>query len=87
MIQGYSALRYVAKSCFIKSDKKLLSRILQNLISNAVRYTESGKILIIAKRQNQQLKIRVYDTGKGIAPNQQKAIFEEFNQLDQPNTA
>ena len=78
-------LRYVAKSCFIKSDKKLLSRILQNLISNAVRYTESGKILIIAKRQNQQLKIRVYDTGKGIAPNQQKAIFEEFNQLEQPN--
>jgi CheY-like chemotaxis protein len=41
--------------------------------------------LIVAKRQNQQLKIRIYDTGQGIALNQQKAIFEEFNQLDQYN--
>ena len=55
------------------------------MISNAVRYTESGKVLIAAKRQNQQLKIRVYDTGRGIAPSQQKAVFEEFNQLDQHN--
>jgi CheY-like chemotaxis protein/anti-sigma regulatory factor (Ser/Thr protein kinase) len=79
------ALRYVPSSCFIQSDKKLLRRILQNLISNALRYTDSGKILIGAKKQNQQLKIRVYDTGKGIAPDQQKAIFEEFNQLNQHN--
>jgi signal transduction histidine kinase len=78
-------LTYVPNSCCIQSDKKLLRRILQNLISNAVRYTETGKILVVAKRQNQQLKIRVYDTGQGIAPNQQKAIFEEFNQLDQHN--
>ncbi|AGH45269.1 PAS domain-containing hybrid sensor histidine kinase/response regulator [Paraglaciecola psychrophila] len=78
-------LKYVANTCFIQSDKKLLRRILQNLISNAVRYTESGKILVVAKRHNQQLKIRVYDTGQGIAADQQKAIFEEFNQLDQQN--
>jgi CheY-like chemotaxis protein len=59
--------------------------VLQNLISNAVRYTESGKILIVAKRQNQHIKIRVYDTGKGIAKDQQKEIFKEFNQLDKQN--
>lgn len=76
-------LRYVACSYIIQSDKKLLRRILQNLISNAVRYTDQGKILVGAKRHNQQLKIRIYDTGKGIASNQQKAIFEEFNQLEQ----
>jgi Na+/proline symporter/signal transduction histidine kinase len=80
-------LKYVANSCFIQSDKKLLRRILQNLISNAVRYTESGKILIVAKRRNRRLKIRVYDTGRGIATDQQKAIFEEFNQLDQHNNS
>ena len=79
-------LRYVASSCSIQSDKKLLRRILQNLISNAIRYTDTGKILIVAKRQKHNLKIRIYDTGKGIALNQQKAIFEEFNQLDQHNS-
>jgi Na+/proline symporter/signal transduction histidine kinase len=78
-------LKYVPSSCFVTSDKKLLRRVLQNLISNAVRYTESGKILIVAKRQNQHIKIRVYDTGKGIAKDQQKEIFKEFNQLDKQN--
>jgi signal transduction histidine kinase len=74
-------LKYVANSCFIQSDKKLLRRIFQNLISNAVRYTESGKILIVAKRQNQHLKIRVYDTGQGIAADQQKAILRNLISL------
>lgn len=78
-------LKYVACRCAIRSDKKLLRRILQNLISNAVRYTDSGKILIVAKRQSQRLDVRVYDTGKGIAEDQQGAIFEEFNQLDKHN--
>ncbi|WP_289032161.1 PAS-domain containing protein [uncultured Paraglaciecola sp.] len=75
-------LKYVPCSCVVTSDKKLLRRILQNLISNAVRYTDSGKILVVAKRLQQKLNIRVYDTGKGIAESQQGAIFEEFNQLD-----
>ncbi|MEP0175641.1 MAG: PAS-domain containing protein [Paraglaciecola sp.] len=93
LIQEFSVLathkgliiKYVACSCVVTSDKKLLRRILQNLISNAVRYTDSGKILVVAKRLNQNLNIRVYDTGKGIAENQQGAIFEEFNQLDKQN--
>ncbi|MEP2651824.1 MAG: PAS-domain containing protein, partial [Paraglaciecola sp.] len=76
-------LKYVPCTCVVTSDKKLLRRILQNLISNAVRYTDSGKILVVAKRLKQQLNIRVYDTGKGIAESQQGAIFEEFNQLDE----
>ncbi|WP_339724953.1 PAS domain-containing hybrid sensor histidine kinase/response regulator [uncultured Paraglaciecola sp.] len=78
-------LRYVPCSACVSSDKKLLRRVLQNLISNAVRYTESGKILVVAKRQKQYIKIRVYDTGKGIAQDQQKEIFKEFNQLDKQN--
>lgn len=78
-------LRYVPCRCFVTSDRKLLRRVLQNLISNAIRYTESGKILIGAKRQDQQLKIRIYDTGRGIAKSQQTEIFKEFNQLDKQN--
>ncbi|MEP1446658.1 MAG: PAS domain-containing hybrid sensor histidine kinase/response regulator [Paraglaciecola sp.] len=78
-------LKYVSCSCCITSDKKLLRRVLQNLISNAVRYTDSGKILVVAKRHSQQLKIRVYDTGRGIAKDQQQEIFKEFNQLDNQN--
>lgn len=78
-------LKYVACAGFVASDKKLLRRVLQNLISNAVRYTESGKILIVAKRHAQEIKIRVYDTGIGIAQNQQKEVFKEFNQLDKHN--
>jgi Na+/proline symporter/signal transduction histidine kinase len=78
-------LRFVPSSSFVTSDKKLLRRVLQNLISNAVRYTDSGKILIVAKRQNHLIKIRVYDTGKGIAKDKQKEIFKEFNQLDNQN--
>lgn len=77
-------LGYVPCSCYIQSDKKLLRRILQNLISNAVRYTDVGKLLVVAKRHGQKLKIRVYDTGKGIAPHQIQEIFEEFNRLE-PN--
>lgn len=78
-------LKYVPCSSCVTSDKKLLRRVLQNLISNAVRYTDSGKVLVVAKRYNQELKIRVYDTGRGIAKDQQQEIFKEFNQLDNQN--
>ncbi|MGS2721621.1 PAS domain-containing hybrid sensor histidine kinase/response regulator [Paraglaciecola aestuariivivens] len=79
-------IHYVPSSCCVVSDRKLLRRVLQNLISNAVRYTDSGKVLVVAKRQNAFIKVRVYDTGKGIAKHQQQEIFKEFNQLDkQPN--
>lgn len=78
-------VKYVPCNSFVTSDRKLLRRVLQNLISNAIRYTESGKILIGAKKHGQQLKIRIYDTGKGIAKNQQQEIFKEFNQLDKQN--
>lgn len=62
------------------SDKKLLKRVLQNLLSNAIRYTHSGKILLGVKRHQGRLRLMVGDTGVGIASDEQERIFEEFRQ-------
>ncbi len=74
-------LKVVASRCSIKSDQKLLARILRNFVSNAVRYTEQGRILVGAKRKGKMLHLSVYDCGPGIAVEDQKRIFEEFRQL------
>lgn len=64
------------------TDLRLLTRILRNLLSNACRYTEQGRILLGARRRGEHLRIEVWDTGRGIAPDQLQAIFLEFNQLE-----
>ena len=73
---------YVSTSLWVISDPKLLRRIIQNLSSNAIRYTDSGRILVGAKRQNGFARICVMDTGAGIAKDKQQEIFLEFHQLD-----
>ncbi|MFT4938962.1 MAG: Na+/proline symporter/signal transduction histidine kinase [Paraglaciecola sp.] len=78
-------LVYVPSSLVVYSDKKLLRRIIQNLISNAIRYTQEGRILVGTKRQGNTLRICVIDTGSGIAEEQQQEIFQEFHQLDRKN--
>ncbi|MDP5029117.1 MAG: hybrid sensor histidine kinase/response regulator [Paraglaciecola sp.] len=75
-------LHYLPSSLSIVSDKKLLRRVIQNLISNAIRYTQEGRILVAVKRQGQQCKIRVIDTGQGIPREHQQDVFKEFKQLD-----
>lgn len=77
-------LRVVASSAFVRSDVALLERIVRNLVSNAVRYTVRGKILVGCRRVQGKLRIAVYDTGPGIAPEQQELVFEEFYQVDNP---
>lgn len=74
-------LRYVPCSKTIKTDKKLFRRIMQNLISNAIRYTTKGKILVGAKKQGQHFSLFVIDTGPGIPKDKQQDIFQEFQQL------
>ena len=77
-------LRYVPTSVKVYSDPKLLRRIIQNLLSNAVRYTESGAVLIgVRHRSADKIDIAVIDTGPGIPENQLQDIFNEFHQLDQ----
>ena len=80
-------LRYVQTNVMVYSDKNLLRRVLQNLLSNAVRYTPKGSILVGVRRiqtenTEKTIKLCVYDTGLGIAAHQQHEIFSEFHQLD-----
>ncbi|MCD9031171.1 PAS-domain containing protein [Luteimonas sp. Y-2-2-4F] len=65
----------------VRSDEALLRRILQNLLSNAVRYTASGRVLLGCRRSGDGVRIEVWDTGPGIPRNRQREIFEEFRRL------
>lgn len=76
------AFNVVGSSLIVNSDPGLLRRIIQNFISNALRYTEKGKVLVGVRRLGESARIEVWDTGQGIEPEEQKIIFEEFKQLD-----
>jgi len=67
----------------IRSDPKLLRRVLQNLISNALRYTLKGGVLISARKRGAQLVIEVWDTGIGINEEFAESIFNEFSKVNQ----
>ena len=66
----------------IRTDLRLMTRILRNFLSNACRYTEQGSILLAARRRGAALRLEVWDTGRGIAADRLDSIFLEFNQLD-----
>jgi two-component system CheB/CheR fusion protein len=76
------ALRVVASGLNVRSDPRLLEQTLRNLLANAVKYTERGKVLLGCRRRGDKLRIEVWDTGIGIPAGQLDAIFEEFHQLD-----
>ncbi|MBO0988447.1 PAS-domain containing protein [Delftia sp. SD018] len=76
-------LSAVDTRCVVRSDEALLRRILQNFLSNAIRYTRHGRIVIGCRRQGQQLRIEVHDQGPGIPESLQHEIFEEFRRLDE----
>jgi PAS domain S-box-containing protein len=67
----------------IRSDRVLLRRIVQNYISNALRYTERGGVVVGCRRRGEQLEIAVYDTGPGVAEHERDRIYAEFSRLDQ----
>ena len=68
----------------VHSDKNLLSRIIRNLVSNAIRYTEQGSVLVLCQQRDDAINIEVRDTGIGIPPDRQQEVFEEFVQLNNP---
>ena len=75
-------ISFIESQKFVKSDIKLLRRILQNFLSNAIRYTPNGgKVLIGCRLRGDSLRIEVWDTGQGIPEEKQKIIFGEFQQL------
>jgi Na+/proline symporter/signal transduction histidine kinase len=75
---------YVVTSVWIRTDKRLLSRVIQNLLANAIRYTDKGTVLLGVRRKSKhRCQIMVIDTGRGIAKDNQAKIFNEFQRLDQ----
>jgi CheY-like chemotaxis protein/nitrogen-specific signal transduction histidine kinase len=76
-------LTFVPCSVPVQSDRSLLRRLLQNFISNAIKYTPHGRVLVGCRRHGQSLKICIYDTGVGIPILKRGEIFKEFHRLEQ----
>jgi histidine kinase len=76
-------LRGVPTHYTVRTDEALLRRILQNYLSNAVRYTRQGRILLGCRFDGEHLRIEVHDQGPGIPESLQGEIFEEFRRLDE----
>lgn len=75
-------LRVLPSDAWVRTDRVLLERILLNLVSNAVRYTVHGGIVVGCRRRGDALRIDVWDSGIGIAEDQQQNVFREFYQVD-----
>lgn len=71
-------LDYIPCSALVRSDIQLLARILRNLLTNAIRYTPNGRVMLGCRRRRQSLSIEVWDTGIGIPDDKLEEIFHEF---------
>ena len=68
----------------IRSDPRLLEQMVRNLLSNALKYTQRGRVLVGCRRRQGKLRIEIWDTGLGIPTSELEAIFEEYHQVDNP---
>ena len=76
------ALHIVPSTAYVRSDPILLEQIIGNFVANAIRYTETGRVLLGCRRRMGKLSVEVLDTGPGIPKHQRDAIFDDFHQLD-----
>ncbi len=74
-------LRFRPTDAVVRSDDHLLASLLGNLVSNAIRYTRRGGVLVAARRTRRGVRVEVWDSGCGIAPENQRAIFKAFYQV------
>ncbi len=77
-------LRVVPSSLAVRTDPRLFEQIVRNLLSNALKYTPSGKILVGCRRRGTKVRFEVWDTGIGIPENHIEDVFQEYLQLDAP---
>jgi signal transduction histidine kinase/CheY-like chemotaxis protein len=77
-------LSVVPSSSWVRTDAILLERILLNLVSNAVRYTARGGVVVGCRRRGDSVRIEVWDSGIGVAEGEHRSIFGEFYQVDAP---
>ena len=83
-LENQNELRIRPTLSTVNTDPAMLERMLRNLIGNALRYTENGRILVAARPRGQNLEIQVLDNGLGIPQDQLEEIFIEFHQLQNP---
>lgn len=74
----------ISTSIYVDSDEQLLTRLIRNLVDNAVKFTQNGKITVCVTTQKKHAIISISDTGKGIPEHEQQNIFSEFTQLNNP---
>ena len=72
----------VPSSLTVKTDRNLLRRLIQNLVSNAIKYTREGRVLVGVRRRGHLAEIQIFDTGIGISVNELNTVFREFTRLD-----
>ncbi len=76
-------LQFIRSSLSVRSDRRLLRRLLQNFISNAIKYTPKGRVLVGARRRGDgRVRIEVWDTGLGIPEESRADVFREFARLE-----
>ncbi|WP_448187348.1 NahK/ErcS family hybrid sensor histidine kinase/response regulator [Azospirillum sp. sgz301742] len=80
-------LKVLVSGGVVRSDIRLLRRIVQNFLSNALRYTARGRVLVGCRRSAEGLRIEVWDTGPGVPHDKLDEIFQEFRRLDTPCAA
>ncbi len=72
-------------SAIVRSDPHYLRRIVQNLVSNALKYTMQGGVVLGCRRRGETLRIEVWDSGVGVPPAERRRVFEEFHRIDAAN--
>ena len=79
------SLRIIDTDAWVRSDFILLERIVSNFVSNAIRYTSEGRVVVGCRKRAGQLRIEVWDTGPGVPEDQKQNIFGEFYRLKSSN--